>query len=243
MHLEAGAFDVDGELTLKLELLQHTGSFKPRGAFNRLLSADVPPVGVIAASGGNFGLAVAYAARETGHPAEIFVPSSSPAVKAERIRAEGAEVRVVPGFYSDALEASRQRARESGALFMHAYDQPEVVAGQGTIGMELSEQVPDAVTVLVAVGGGGLIAGSRRGSQDGSASSGSSHAAAPPSPKLCAPALRSTSRWAAWRRTPWARAARASSPSIPLGDSSKRSCSSRTMRSPRRNGRSGARAA
>ena len=159
MRLEAGAFGVEGELILKLELLQHTGSFKPRGAFNRLLLAEVPPVGVIAASGGNFGLAVAYAARETGHRAEIFVPASSPAVKPERIAAEGAEVRIIAGYYADALEASRERARESGALFMHAYDQPEVVAGQGTIGRELSEQAPDAATVLVAVGGGGLIGG------------------------------------------------------------------------------------
>ena len=159
MHIEAGGFGAEGELVLKLELLQHTGSFKPRGAFNRMLSASVPSVGVIAASGGNFGLAVAYAARETGHRAEIFVPETSPAVKAERIRAEGAEVRLIPGHYADALEASEERARETGALFMHAYDQPEVVAGQGTIGMELSHQVPDADTVLVAVGGGGLIAG------------------------------------------------------------------------------------
>ena len=159
MHLEAGAFGVEGDLVLKLEQLQHTGSFKPRGAFNRLLSAEVPPAGVIAASGGNFGLAVAYAARETGHPAEIFVPETSPAVKAERIRAEGADVRLIPGYYADALEASRERAEETGALFMHAYDQLEVVAGQGTIGMELSGQVPECETVLVAVGGGGLIAG------------------------------------------------------------------------------------
>jgi threonine dehydratase len=159
MRLEPQAFGVDAELVLKLELLQHTGSFKPRGAFNRLLSAEVPPAGVIAASGGNFGLAVAYAARETGHPAEIFVPETSPAVKAEGIRVEGAEVRLVPGYYADALDACRQRAEETGALFMHAYDQLEVVAGQGTLGMELSDQVPEAETVLVAVGGGGLIGG------------------------------------------------------------------------------------
>lgn len=159
IELEPDAFGAEGDLVLKLELMQHTGSFKPRGAFNRLLSAEVPPVGVIAASGGNFGLAVAHAARETGHPAEIFVPETSPAVKAQRIRDLGAEVRVIPGYYADALEACRVRAAETGALFMHAYDQPEVVAGQGTIGRELSEQVPGAETVLVAVGGGGLIAG------------------------------------------------------------------------------------
>jgi threonine dehydratase len=154
-----GAFGLSLPVVLKVELLQHTGSFKPRGAFNRILSADVPPAGVIAASGGNFGLAVAYAAGELGHRAEIFVPETSPLVKAERIRQRNAHVRIVPGYYADALEACERRAEETGALFMHAYDQPEVVAGQGTIGAELSEQVPDADTVLVAVGGGGLIGG------------------------------------------------------------------------------------
>jgi len=159
--LEAGpgAFGLDTPVVLKLELLQHTGSFKPRGAFNRMLSAEVPKAGVIAASGGNFGLAVAFAARELGHAAEIFVPETSPPVKAERIRGQRAEVRIIPGYYADALEACERRAAETGALFMHAYDQREVVAGQGTIGAELSEQVPDADAVLVAVGGGGLIAG------------------------------------------------------------------------------------
>jgi threonine dehydratase len=159
LALERGALGVNGRLTLKLEVLQHTGSFKTRGAFNRMLASKVGEAGVIAASGGNFGLAVAYAARELGHRAEIFVPDTSPEVKARRIREQGAEVRVVPGYYDDALEASRIRAAESGALVMHAYDQPEIVAGQGTIGAELSEQVPDAHTVLVAIGGGGLIAG------------------------------------------------------------------------------------
>ena len=154
-----GALGLRAAVVLKLELLQHTGSFKPRGAFNRMLSADVPGAGVIAASGGNFGLAVAYAARELGHRAEVFVPATSPPVKADRIRAQGADVRIVPGYYADALEACERRADESGALFMHAYDQPEVVAGQGTIGAELSEQVPGVDTVLVAVGGGGLIGG------------------------------------------------------------------------------------
>ncbi|MGH2634821.1 MAG: threonine/serine dehydratase [Actinomycetota bacterium] len=159
LDLEPGAFGVAGRLTLKLELLQHTGSFKPRGAFNRMLAAIVPEAGVIAASGGNFGLAVAYAARELGHRAEIFVPETSPPIKAERIRAQGAEVRVTPGYYDDAFRVSRERAAQSGALEMHAFDQPEVVAGQGTIGAELSEQLPEADTVLVAVGGGGLIGG------------------------------------------------------------------------------------
>jgi len=159
LELGEGAFGLSGRLTLKLELTQHTGSFKPRGAFSKMLASEVPEVGVIAASGGNFGLAVAYAAHTLGHRAEIFVPSTSPRVKAERIASLGAEVRFVEGYYDEALAASRVRATETGALEMHAFDQPEVVAGQGTIGAELSEQVPDADTVLVAIGGGGLIAG------------------------------------------------------------------------------------
>jgi threonine dehydratase len=159
LELEPGAFGVPGRIVLKLELLQHTGSFKVRGAFNRMLGAEVPEAGVIAASGGNFGLAVAYAARELGHKAEVFVPETSPPVKARRIQEHGAEVRLVPGYYDDAFEASRVRAEETGALVMHAFDQPEVVAGQGTIGAEISEDVPDVDTVLVAVGGGGLIGG------------------------------------------------------------------------------------
>jgi len=159
LQLEPGAFGVQGRIVLKLELLQHTGSFKVRGAFNRMLGAEVPEAGVIAASGGNFGLAVAYAARELGHKAEVFVPETSPPVKARRIQEHGAEVRLVPGYYDDAFEASCVRAQETGALVMHAFDQPEVVAGQGTIGAEISEDVPDADTVLVAVGGGGLIGG------------------------------------------------------------------------------------
>jgi threonine dehydratase len=159
LELGAGAFGTPGPLTLKLELLQHTGSFKPRGAFNRMLTSEVTEAGVIAASGGNFGLAVAYAARELGHRAEIFVPETSPSLKARRIAEQGAAVRVIPGYYDDALAASAERAAETGALVMHAFDQPEVVAGQGTIGVELSEQVPDADTVLVAIGGGGLIGG------------------------------------------------------------------------------------
>jgi threonine dehydratase len=159
LRLEPGAFDLRGEIVLKLEHVQHTGSFKPRGAFNKLLSGPVPDAGVIAASGGNFGLAVAYAARELGHRAEVFVPASSPAVKAERIRATGAEVTIVDGYYDDAQAACDARREQIGALAMHPFDQPEVVAGQGTIGAELSEQVRDAETVLVAVGGGGLIGG------------------------------------------------------------------------------------
>jgi threonine dehydratase len=156
--LELG--EIEGaSVVAKLELLQHTGSFKPRGAFNKLLSAEVPPAGVIAASGGNFGLAVAFAARETGVPAEIFVPSTSPEAKIAKVRAEGADVRVIDGYYAEAQAALGARAEETGALLMHPFDQAEVIAGQGTLGLELDEQVPDLETVLVAVGGGGLIAG------------------------------------------------------------------------------------
>ena len=159
LDLGEGAYGLPGRLTLKLELTQHTGSFKPRGAFSKMLASQVPEVGVIAASGGNFGLAVAYAAHTLGHRVEIFVPSTSPKVKAERIASLGADVRIVEGYYDDALEESYGRAAETGALEMHAFDQPEVVAGQGTIGAELSEQVPEADTVVVAIGGGGLIGG------------------------------------------------------------------------------------
>src|SRR4029450_3234661 len=159
LELEPGAFGLDARITLKLELTQHTGSFKPRGAFNKLLASEVPGVGVIAASGGNFGLAVAYAARRLGHRAEIFVPSNSPKVKADGIRALGAEVTVVDGYYDEALEASRGRAEGSSALAPPPYDQPEIVAGQGPVGAELADQAPDADTVLVAIGGGGLIGG------------------------------------------------------------------------------------
>jgi threonine dehydratase len=143
----------------KVELLQHTGSFKPRGAFNKLLSSEVPPAGVIAASGGNFGLAVAYAARETSVLAEIFIPSSSPQTKVDRVRAHGARVTIVEGYFAEAYEALGARAAETGALVMHPFDQPEVIAGQGTLGIEIEEQVPDVATVLMGVGGGGPLAG------------------------------------------------------------------------------------
>ena len=155
----AGAFGVETPLTLKLEQLQHTGSFKLRGAFNKMLTSDVPEVGVIAASGGNFGFAVAYAARSLGHPAEIFFPDTSPVAKLDRIRGEGADVRIVPGYFHEAWSAASERQEATGALAMHPFDQPEVVAGAGTIGMELADQVDGVDTVLGAIGGGGLIAG------------------------------------------------------------------------------------
>ncbi len=157
--LEAGAFNLDARIFLKLESLQHTGSFKPRGAFNCILSAKVPEAGVIAASGGNHGAAVAFAAQKLGHRAEIFVPTISPANKVERLRQYGAEVRVTGRDYAEALAASRKRAAETGALAIHAYDDERVLAGQGTMGMELEEQVRGLDSVLIAVGGGGLIGG------------------------------------------------------------------------------------
>ena len=157
--LEEGAFGLDARLTLKLELLQHSGSFKARGAFNRILSSSVPPAGVVAASGGNHGAAVAYAARSLGHRAEVFVPEVSSPFKVGLIRRYGAEVTVGGAFYADAYAASAERAAETGALVVHAYDQPEVVAGPGTLGREPHSQAPDLDTVLVAVGGGGLIGG------------------------------------------------------------------------------------
>jgi threonine dehydratase len=159
LDVEPGVLGVDAPLTLKLELLQVTGSFKPRGAFNRMLTADVGPAGVVAASGGNFGLAVRHAARELGRRATIFVPATSPAGTLDKVRATGADVRVIDGYYDDAAAAARSSLDDTGGVWMHPYDQPEVVAGQGTIGAELTEQAPAADTVLVAVGGGGLIAG------------------------------------------------------------------------------------
>ncbi len=145
------------EVWLKLELLQHTGSFKPRGAFSSLL-AD-PPDRVVAASGGNHGLAVAFAAGRLDLPAEIFVPELISVTKLERLRAVGASVTVVPGVYADALRAAERRAAETGARSVHAYDDDFVMAGQGTVGRELEHDAGTFDTVLVSVGGGGLAAG------------------------------------------------------------------------------------
>lgn len=159
LTLEPGALGCHAQLTLKLELLQHSGSFKARGAFNALLSLAVPKAGVIAASGGNHGAAVAFAAQSLGHQAEIFVPALASPAKIARIESFGAKVHVIPGAYADALEASKLRAAESGALAIHAYDAPATVAGQGTLGRELDAQMNMLDTVLVAVGGGGLVGG------------------------------------------------------------------------------------
>lgn len=147
------------ELRLKLELLQHSGSFKARGAFANLLRRPVPAAGVVAASGGNHGAAVAYAAMVLGRPAKIFVPSIAAPMKIALIRGYGAELVVGGDRYADALAASEAWLAESGAMAVHAYDQPETLLGQGGVGLELEEQAPDIDTLLVAVGGGGLIGG------------------------------------------------------------------------------------
>jgi threonine dehydratase len=149
----------DALLTLKLEFLQHSGSFKVRGAFNNLLSRPVPPVGVVAASGGNHGAAVAYAAHHLHVPATIFVPSVASPAKQARIRSYGAHLVVGGDLYADALEASEAWQAQSGAMPIHAFDQWETLQGQGTLGLELEAQAPGLDTLMVAVGGGGLIGG------------------------------------------------------------------------------------
>ena len=146
-------------LSFKLELLQHAGSFKTRGAFANLLTREIPPAGVVAASGGNHGAAVAYASMKLGIPAKIFVPSISSPAKVRRIRNYRAELGITGDRYADALAASEVWAKQSGALSIHAFDQRETLLGQGTTGLEIEEQSPDLDTLLVAVGGGGLIAG------------------------------------------------------------------------------------
>jgi threonine dehydratase len=146
-------------LVFKLELFQHSGSFKARGAFANLLLRDIPQAGVVAASGGNHGAAVAFAAMKLGVPAKIFVPTVASQEKIERIRGYGADLVVIGERYAEALAASEQWAAESGALTVHAYDQPETLLGQGTVGFEFEQQSPDLDTLLVAVGGGGLIGG------------------------------------------------------------------------------------
>lgn len=146
-------------IAFKLEHLQHTGSFKVRGAFNSLLSAPVPAAGVVAASGGNHGAAVAYAARALGHPAKVFVPEFAGPAKIGLIRRSGADLTIVEGVYDNALAAARAYEAETGAMQVHAYDAPATVAGQGTLFAEWEAQGLEADTVLVAVGGGGLIGG------------------------------------------------------------------------------------
>jgi len=148
------------QVWLKLEHLQVSGSFKARGMYNRLLSNPIPASGVIVASGGNAGIATAAAARALGVPCEVFVPSVSSPAKQDKLRQLGAQVVVTGAVYAEALEACLARQQQTGALLTHAYDQPEVVAGAGTIAMEIEAQGGEAPdSVLVSVGGGGLIAG------------------------------------------------------------------------------------
>jgi len=147
------------QLVFKLESLQHAGSFKPRGAFANLLTRLVPAAGIVAASGGNHGAAVAYAAMKLEKPARIYVPTVASPEKVERIRGYGAELVITGERYADALAASERWAAESGAMSVHAYDQVETLLGQGTVGVEFEQQDPRLDTLLVAVGGGGLIGG------------------------------------------------------------------------------------
>ena len=149
-----------GPLTLKLELLQHAGSFKTRGAFNRVLSEpDLPEAGLIAASGGNHGAALAYVGSMLGVTTEIFIPSTSPELKRRNVERFGANVRVIEGYYDDAQQAADARRAETGAMEVHPYDHPATIAGQATMGRELDRQVDGFDTLVVAAGGGGFIAG------------------------------------------------------------------------------------
>jgi len=160
IEIDAAEFGLAANrLTLKLELLQHSGSFKARGAFTNLLGREVPAAGVVAASGGNHGAAVAYAAMKLGRQAKIFVPTVSSPAKVARIRDYGAELAIEGERYADALAASEKWVQQTGAMPVPAFDQDETIMGQGTLGLELERQAGDVDTVLVAVGGGGLIAG------------------------------------------------------------------------------------
>lgn len=157
--LDFNGFGLGYSIGLKLEQMQHTGSFKARGAFNTLLSLDVPKAGLVAASGGNHGAAVAYAAQKLGHKAKIFVPEMAGPAKIALIERCGADLQVVGGVYANALTSAQAYEQETGAMQVHAYDAPATVAGQGTVMAEWEDQGLDADTVLIAVGGGGLIAG------------------------------------------------------------------------------------
>ena len=160
LEADGADFGLPGvRLVFKLEFLQHAGSFKTRGAFNHLLTRAIPPAGVVAASGGNHGAAVAYSAMKRGVPATIFVPSVASPAKMEQIRGYGARLEVAGERYDDALQASERWVAQSGAAAIHAYDQWETLQGQATVGLELESQVPKLDALLVAVGGGGLIGG------------------------------------------------------------------------------------
>jgi threonine dehydratase len=161
VEVDGGDFGLAGRprLLFKLELLQHTGSFKPRGAFANLLTRAVPPAGVVAASGGNHGVAVAFAASRVGVPARVFVPTVASPVKREQIRSYGAELVIEGDRYADALAASERWLATSGAMAVHAYDQVETLLGAGSLGAELEADAGEVDAVLIAVGGGGLLGG------------------------------------------------------------------------------------
>lgn len=157
--LQPGELGTDLRITLKLEYLQHTGSFKARGALNAVLSAPPGTPGVVAASGGNHGAAVAWAASTVGMPATVFVPAFSPPAKQDLIRRYRADLRLVEGYYADALQASQDFAEQHGVYRIDAYDASATVAGQASLGAELAEQIPAGEPVIVSCGGGGLFAG------------------------------------------------------------------------------------
>jgi threonine dehydratase len=160
VEVDGSDFGLDGiTLVFKLESLQHSGSFKARGAFTNLLTREVPAAGVVAASGGNHGTAVAFAAMKLKKPARIFVPEVASPTKLERIREYGADLVVTGERYADALAVSEVWTAQSGALAVHAYDQVETLLGQATVGLEFEEQYPHLDSLIVAVGGGGLIGG------------------------------------------------------------------------------------
>ena len=160
LEVDGSEFGLDSiKIVFKLELFQHAGSFKARGAFTNLLTREVPAEGVVAASGGNHGVAVAFAAMKLGKLATIFVPSVASQAKLDRIRSYGAELIIAGDRYAESLEASEAWTRQSGALPIHAYEGDETLLGQGTLGLELEEQDPQLDSLLVAVGGGGLIGG------------------------------------------------------------------------------------
>jgi threonine dehydratase len=160
LEVDGADFGVPGRrLVFKLEFLQHAGSFKTRGAFNNLLSRRIGPAGVVAASGGNHGVAVSYAAMKLGIPATIFLPTVASPAKVEQIRGYGAKLVVGGDRYDDALRASEAFVASSDAIPIHAFDQWETLQGQGTVGLEWERQAPDLDAILVAVGGGGLIGG------------------------------------------------------------------------------------
>jgi len=160
MEVEGAEFGLDSiKIVFKFELFQHSGSFKARGAFSNMLTRTVPPVGVVAASGGNHGAAVAFAAMKLGKPATIFVPSVASPAKLDRIRGYGAELVIAGDRYAESLEASEAWTTQSGALPIHAYEGTTTLVGPGTLGMELEEQDSKLDSLLIAVGGGGLIGG------------------------------------------------------------------------------------